>query len=876
VLLERFRELGVLRAALAEVSSGSLGRIVLLCGEAGAGKTALLREFRSAPGVPARVLWAACDPLFAPRPLGPLLDLAEATAERGGLAISGNKPYDLASSLLKALKSAKPTIVVIEDLHWADEATLDVLRLLSRRLEQAAVLLVVSYRDDQLGRSHPLRVVLGELPKGGLVSRITVGALSREAVESLAKPTGIDPAKLHQQTGGNPFYVTEILASGNKLIPPTVKDAVLARAASLSTRALDVLDAVAVSPGRAERWLVAELARDGFDCLDECLTSGMLTDSAGWISFRHEIARLAVEESLPPGRRSALHRAALTALSTAPPGEADLARLAHHAEAAGDGDAVLRFAPAAAQEAVAAGARLQAAEEYARALRFAGRLTPAERVRLLEDFASQAYHTGQGQQATAALQEALTIHQDSDDLIGQGRVLTQLGKQLGLNGRFLDGRSAVHEAVAVLESVAALARSAGGAELARAYAVLATSYGLTGEDEAVRWGTKAMELADEVGCADALVYALNTVGTIEFRRGDADGRVKLERSRELAAGCGDDLGVARAFLHLAMVPAARHEWALADQYLARAITYCADRGLESSVLLLTTLQAESALARGYWTRAAELATSVLNALPDQPGHLRAVALTMLAITRARRGEAGYWVLLDEAAKIARSLSLLLSQVGAARAEAAWLDGATSERIRAQTQDACAAERGGLAWFPGASACWQWRTGLPLDDHGWLAEPYRLEVSGDHAGAARWWRERQCDYQAALALASSADPLLLREALSEFRRLGGRPAAALVARRLRALGERGVPRGPRPGTAASPAGLTRRETEVLALLANGLSNTEIAAELVLSARTIDHHVAAILRKLGAGNRAEAREAAVRIGLAGLPILGRAGT
>jgi hypothetical protein len=201
---------------------------------------------------------------------------------------------------------------------------------------------------------------------------------------------------------------------------------------------------------------------------------------------------------------------------------------------------VLRFAPAA-EEAAAAGARLQAADEYARALRFASRLATAERVGLLEDFASQAYHTGGGQQAMAALQEALTIHKDNDDLVGQGRVLTQLSKQLGVDGRFIEGRSAAHDAVAVLErarSGQTLAVLPGGAELARACAVLATSYGLTGEDEAVRWGAKAMELADEVGCADALVYALNTVGTIEFRRGEAEGRVKLERSGELAAAAG--------------------------------------------------------------------------------------------------------------------------------------------------------------------------------------------------------------------------------------------------------------------------------------------------------------------------------------------------
>ncbi len=884
VLLERSGQLAALRAALAEVPDGSPGRVVLVSGEAGAGKTALLHEFVGAPGLPARVLWAACEPLFTPRPLGPLLDLAEATPGLKGLVATTTKPFDLASGLLAALKGPVPAIVVLEDAHWADEATLDVTRLLARRLAQVPALLVVSYRDDQLGRSHPLRVVLGDLPAAARVTRVTVGALSRDAVAVLTGPADIDPDKLHQQTGGNPFFVTEVLAAGSKLVPPTVKDAVLARVASLSGRALDLLDAVAVVPGRAERWLVADLAGQAVDRLDECLSSGMLTASEGWISFRHEIARRAVEDSLPPGRLAALHRGVLTALTASddPTGQrqvlggADLARLAHHAEAAGDGEAVLRFATAAAEQAAASGARLQGAEEYARALRFAGGLSPADRVGLLENFARQAYHTGKGQEAADALRQALVIHQESGDLVGQGRVLTQLGRQLGVGGHFLEGRAAVHEAVSLLEQVlAGQARSGrdGGPELARAYAVLATSYGLSDDDEAVRWGAKAIALADEIGCTDALVYALNTVGTVEFKRGEAEGRAKLERSRELAGATGDEIGVARACLHLALVPVSQHDWVIADQYLARATAYCAARELDSWTLWLNALAAESELARGRWTAAADAATAVLRKAPDQPGHARAVALTVLARARARSGEAGYWAPLDEAAEMVRSMSLpqSLSQVAAARAEAAWLDRAPAARIRAETEAACAAERAGYSWFAGESACWQWRAGLPVDDPGWLAEPYRLEVTGQHASAARWWRDRQCAYEAALALVSSADPELLRTALTEFSRLGARPAALLAARRLRALGERGVPRGPRPGTVANKAGLTARETEVLALLGQGLSNAEVAVRMVISVRTVDHHVAAILRKLGARSRTQALQEAARLGLTPLPIL-----
>jgi DNA-binding NarL/FixJ family response regulator len=165
--------------------------------------------------------------------------------------------------------------------------------------------------------------------------------------------------------------------------------------------------------------------------------------------------------------------------------------------------------------------------------------------------------------------------------------------------------------------------------------------------------------------------------------------------------------------------------------------------------------------------------------------------------------------------------------------------------------------------------WRHRAGLDGGDPAGLPEPYRLEITGDAEAAARWWQERGCAYEAALALAGTVDPAALRRALDLLHELGARPAAAVVARRLRALGEHGVRRGPRPATAASPAGLTRRETQVLRLMAAGLSNTEIAARLVLSGRTVDNHVAAILRKLGVPTRGQAAAQAETLGL------GRAG-
>jgi len=248
---------------------------------------------------------------------------------------------------------------------------------------------------------------------------------------------------------------------------------------------------------------------------------------------------------------------------------------------------------------------------------------------------------------------------------------------------------------------------------------------------------------------------------------------------------------------------------------------------------------------------------------------RVSALVISARVRARRGEPGYWSVLDEAAQAAKAAPVALSAlpIAAARAEAAWLEGAVARRIGEETGPA---EEPGLAeshWFAGELEVWRHRAGLDCGDPAGLPEPYRLEITGDAAGAARWWQERGCSYEAALALAGSGDRAALRRALDMLRGLGAHPAAAAVARRLRALGEHGVPRGPRPATAANPAGLTSRETEVLRLMAAGLTNAEIAARLVLSDRTVAHHVSAIFRKLGARTRGEAGEQAARLGLTG---------
>ena len=255
---------------------------------------------------------------------------------------------------------------MLEDLHWADEATLDVFTLLVRRAETVPALVVGTYRDDALENAHPLRRVLGELATTTAVRRLKLAPLSPDAVGRLAAPHGIDGRDLYQKTGGNPFFVVEVLAGDSEEIPATVKDAVLARAMRLSPSARELLQAAAVVPQRAELWLLQALAGTAVEAVDECVSAGMLVAEGDGVVFRHELARLSLEGSVGPACKARLHRQALAAISGRPGPALDFARLAHHAEAAGDADAVVRFALPAAERASSMGAHREAAAQYGR------------------------------------------------------------------------------------------------------------------------------------------------------------------------------------------------------------------------------------------------------------------------------------------------------------------------------------------------------------------------------------------------------------------------------------------------------------------------------------------------------------------------------
>lgn len=826
--LEREGEMSVLAALADEVERSGTGAVALVEGEAGVGKTTVARRFAATRR---RVLWGVCDPLATPAPLGPVVEIAAQLDGAAARVLDGAaRPYEVGRALLADLAAEPGALVVIEDLHWSDEGTLDVLVHVGRRLDRVPVLLLVTHRP-----AEALRGPLGVLASGARVERLAPAPLSRDAVRSLAEASGRDGDAVFDTTSGNPFFVSELLASAADDVPANVRDAVLGRVAQLDGNARAVLELVSVVPPRAESWLL-----DG--PVDPCVALGLLELRADGAAFRHELARLAVEQSLPDARRVELHRRVLDALAEH---GAEPARLAHHAAGARDDAALLRHATAAGERSAELGAHREAAAQYARAL-------AVERsAELLSRYAYECYLTDRLEDAIAAQREAVELSPDGD-------ALRRLSRFYWFGGRNAEAWQAAHEAVAALDS---------GVELARAYGNLAQLHALAYETEpAIELGTRALELAETIGADDVAVHALASIGIARAASGQ-EGRATLEESlrRAVALGLDDDAG--RAWASLSAIAVETRRFALADRYLADGIAFCDERDLVAYGIYMRAFRARTALFNGRWRLAQELVDEVL-AHPSAAPPTRIVANVVGGLLALRSGdvERGEELLaVAHAAAEPTGELQRLAPVACARAEAAWLRGDAVGVDEATAAAAELAQSRRQPWPLGDLAVWRQRAGLSVPA-GEVSPPAAAELAGDPARAALLWADLGCPYESALSLAGAEDEASLRRAHAELRRLGAAPAAKLVARRLRERGVRDIPRGPYAAARANAAGLTARELEILTLLAEPLRNAEIAQRLVLSPRTVDHHVSRILAKLGARDRVEAAAAARRLGIA----------
>lgn len=857
-LLERQAQLEQLAERLRAATQGR-GSLVLVGAEAGAGKTALVTEFGHRSIGRAHVLFGACDPLTTPRPLSPLVDIAlDPRAHLAESFASSAEPYELFTAVQRRLAGATiPIALVLEDIHWADAGTLDFLRFIGRRIADLPSMVVATYRDDEIGPEHPARQVVGDLV--GRPSTLTMGVppLSIEAVQTLSGADASRAARIHRATDGNAFFVTEVIASGDE-VPDTVRQAVMARAGRLGAGARRLVEVVASAPRSLEIEYALQVADVGAEAVDEAAGAGILLVEGALLRFRHDLARTAVEAATPLGRQFEWHRAMIDLLSEQEP--EDYARLAHHAGRAHAWDLVVRFAQPAARQATERGAHREAAQFLRIALERREHMDEATEARIRVQLATTADVLDLHAEALEQCERAVDIRSRLGDPEPLAEALGMLGY-----ARFRMGLDAEADAP-VEEARALLSERPLSPEKARSHYYKALVSMLRRRYEPAMEATRAaLDAARELGNGSMEVAAMVVEGAAQLVMGDVreGARIELE-ARQLADRLGFKRGAQNALWMLGSGAGEGRLYDIAITALEELVEEATQTDDDASVAYGRAWLARVAFEQGRYDDAERLAST----FRPLPGHGFIGPMTAQGAwgrVQVRRGDHGAADTLRSALAISpkSALQYRWSPV-CGLAELAWLEDRTAEIpgiLEPILEQVKAADS---PWARGEVSLWLWRAGAIAEPLNGSAEPFAVLVEGDWRRSAGLWEEIGCPYERAFALAHG-DEAAMRDAVASFKRLGAVPAAARLTAQMRARGIVGIPRGPRRSTGSHPANLTPRQAEVLALMAAGLTNSEIAERLSITAKTAEHHVSAVLQKLEVQNRAAAVAQAVAHGL-----------
>lgn len=850
-LLERDEALATMVAARNDAARGE-GRVVFVTGEPGIGKTALVTRFVEDLGDGARVLLGTCDDLSIPRPLGPIRDLAGSVSEPLERALASGAPaHEVQALLLAELElEPQPTVLVLEDVHWADDATFDSIMVLGRRIATLPALLVLTMRSGEAPPGHPLHATIGAI-RAEHSTILELAPLSESAVASLC---GEDGRALYDATGGNPFYVTELLASRPADMTPSIANAVVGRASRLDPDARNVVELVSVVPNRVSTALLDTVLPSWPAAAEEPERRQLLEVAPSYVRFRHELARNAIRSSIPIAARRRLHAEILDALLAA---DADPADVVHHAEAAGAENVVADYALVAARRAAALDSNREAYSHYRRASHFLDRLAPAEQAGILEELAIAAYTVGRITEGMPAIERAIALYRGVGDAAAVGRCTRIQSRICWFGGEGELAREKGLEAVGILEPLGETI------ELARAYSAV-SQLAMLAEDSrpALEWGDRALDLATRLGDDSTRAHALVNIGSARVQLAHDDIELLLE-AHEVADAAGNREEAVRALNNLGYSLMCWADPVPAVEYSTRALAYAEEHEAHTYVSYVRTTLAWLRLRAGDWEEAERITQAELDRGIAVVQVLARTVLTELAVRRGDPDAAERLADATEHAEQAFELQRTVPVLELAAERALTCNTAMpTERLHKQFDDAVC--RGSLGRFAVRLAAWAKVAGLEVDLGIDSTTPHGAMTRGDWRAAADGFGAVGWTYDRALMLSLLDDEDALVEAIEIARGLGAEPLTRRVANRMRDLGIR-VPHGPRVATRANPAGLTARQLEVLALVAGGLTNAEIADRLVVSQRTAEHHVAAVLAKLGAPSRRDAARLASELGL-----------
>ncbi len=859
-LLEREEPRSRLEEALNAARAGR-GRVVSIEGEAGIGKTSLALSFAEAHRSDARVYLGGCEHLATPEPLGPLRDIARDT--QGRFSVSATSQLATFEALLRLLTSGRdPGLLLIEDIHWADDPTLDLFRYVGRRIRAAPILIVATFRNDEAPSQPRLAALWADMPRD-CRERIDLHPLSPAAVSVLAEQSGRAAREIFEATGGNPFHVTEFLATERSAVPHSVRDATLARTVRLSSHARRTLDCASIFPRQIDQEMLRVLAEDAnYAGVEECMRGGMLNATGETLAFRHELARRAVHDAMSPLRRRELHAAALELLKAREHVRA--AELAHHAHEAAAMEDLVVYSLRAADEADALGAYRESVAHLARALEHGGWLSNAERADLLERQAETGEQCGAFEMAMAAIEEAIAARKRAGDIVGLGNALRISARLHWQHGQPELAEQQSREALEVMRDHQQTWQYAMALSGQSQLDMLADR-----NDEAIPRALEAMARAERLGRSDIYLHALTNATAARSSADVEAGAPHILAALTEARRRGEPDLLPRLYSNLVYMMTCDRRYQRLFEYFEEGINAAVARDNSPLDAYMRGTRAIALLDLGRTQEAVAEAEFVLCG-PYPRGTIRFNAQIALARARIRMGVPEDGVL-DEVRSMPTAQRDIMRRAPLAvvDAEALWLGlprPGARERLRAAFDVALRAQ--GQMWTLADTALWLRILGesvqIPDEIMSRLRPAHQAYIAGAWLEAANSWSELGCVYEQAIAL-SMGDEAAQREALALFDGLGAAPAAARLRRQMRARGTRAIPRGPIAETRASPAGLTRRQSQVLALVIEGLSNAEIAGRLCISPRTIEHHVSAIMTRLDVSTRHEAKDAARKRGL-----------